>query len=86
MLLSLSKVMEKILKLQITDHLKKHDVFYRFQSGFRSNCSTASALLQVTNDIRINMSKNIATIVLLFDFFKVFDSVFHELVIDKVVD
>lgn len=82
---SLSKVLEKALKWQISDHLKEHDLLFKFQSGFRPNHSTTSTLLQITNDIRNNMSRNVATVLLLLDFSKTFDSVSHSLLAGKLV-
>lgn len=84
MLPSLSKSFERVLKKQMVDYMDERSLTFRFQSGFRSGYSTSSALLQVTNDIRINMGKNVATVLLLLDFSKAFDSVSHLLLLRKL--
>jgi len=81
---SISKVLERMVKWQISEHLKENDLLFEFQSGFRAGYSTASALLKVTNDIRTNLSKNVATVLLLLDFSKAFDSVSHRLLLSKL--
>lgn len=80
MLPSLSKVLERVLKKQMGER----GMLFRFQSGFRSGYSTSTALLQVTNDIRIIMSKNLATVLMVLDFSKAFDSVSHSILLYKL--
>lgn len=54
------------------------------QSGFRQNRSTTTALLNVTEDIRIGLNKNNASVLVLLDFSKAFDSVNHNILISKL--
>lgn len=84
MLPALSKALERLLKNQIVRYMEGAGLLFRFQSGFRAGYSTTSALLHVTNDIRVNMSKNVATVLLLLDFSKAFDSVSHDLLLGKL--
>ena len=44
-----SKVFEKLVNNRIADHLKKCDLLYYFQYGFRSSQSTADLLTVVSN-------------------------------------
>ena len=43
------------------------------QTGFRSGHSTQTALLKLTDDIRLGTDKKLVTLLLLFDFSKAFD-------------
>ena len=47
-----SKIFEKILPAQITEHLDKFQIMTPFQFGFRKNISTQDALVYVTEIIR----------------------------------
>ena len=71
----LSKVLEKLVHDQITLFLKKNSILDPMQTGFRKHSSTETALLKLTDDIRIGMSKRLITILLQFDFSKAFDTV-----------
>ena len=81
---SVSKALEKVMKCQITDHLNEFEPLCDRQSAFRPNPSTVTALLDVTEEIRRNMDKNLATVLLLLDFSKAFDSVPHDLLLRKL--
>ena len=57
-----SKVLDKIAHDQITEYLN-------------SNHSTQTALLKLTDDLRMAIDKKKLTLLLLFDFSKAFDTV-----------
>ena len=46
-----SKLLEKVVAEQLTEHLRKHDLLETFQSAYKPNDSTETALLQVSNDV-----------------------------------
>ena len=46
-----------------------------FQSAYRQNHSTETALLKVMNDILLNMNNQCVTMLILFDLSAVFDTV-----------
>ncbi|KAJ4446425.1 hypothetical protein ANN_13121 [Periplaneta americana] len=54
------------------------------QSGFRNGHSTSTALLNVTEDIRAAMDKRQATVLVLLDYSKAFDSVDFDLLLTKL--
>lgn len=81
---ALSKVLEILLKVQIRDFLRENKLIRELQSGFRSGHSTATALMKVTCDIKNAMDKKMTTVLLLLDFSKAFDSVDHNLLLDKL--
>jgi len=81
---ALSKVLEKIVHKQVCNYLIENNLFCIFQSGFRTKHSTTTALLCVTEDIRLAMEKRLATLLTLFDFSKAFDCVYRPLLLEKL--
>lgn len=77
----LSKVIESEVHRQVTEFLSKSNLFNSFQSGFRAGHSTTTALLKVTEDIRLNMENRLVTVLVLIDFSNAFNSVDHELLL-----
>ena len=77
----LSKVLEKIAHDQIKEYLnninKNHNtsILDPLQAGFRKHHSTQTALLKLTDDIRMAIDNRRLTLLLLFDFSKAFDSI-----------
>ena len=71
----LSKVLEKIAHDQITEYLNKNSLLDPLQAGFRKHHSTQTALLKLTEDIRIGIDNRKLTLLLLFDFSKAFDKI-----------
>ncbi|XP_031777491.1 uncharacterized protein LOC116415943 [Nasonia vitripennis] len=63
----LSKVLEKIVHEQISDFLASKKILDPFQTGFRHNHSTQTALLKLTEDIRtgIDSDRQLLTILLM---------------------
>lgn len=84
LLCSMSKALEKIVHTQLTKHLTENNLMDPFQSGFRKNFSTTSALLKVTDDIRFAMDQKKLTFLILFDFSKAFDMVDHKILLAKL--
>ena len=56
------------------------------QTGFRSGHSTQTALLKLTDDIRLGINRKRVTLLLLFDFSKAFDSVCHVTLLQKLLE
>ena len=71
----LSKALEKIAHTQIREYLNKNNLHYPLQTGFRRHHSTQTALIKITDDIRMAIDKTKITQLLLFDFSKAFDTI-----------
>ena len=56
----LSKVLEKVVLIQLQSFLENNSVLEKFQSGFRSRHSTESALLKVHNDIALSVDAKLS--------------------------
>ena len=62
---------------QLYNYLESRLLINDFQTGFREGHSTQTALLRLTDDIPLGMDQRCVTLLLLFDFSKVFDNVCH---------
>ena len=71
----LSKVLEMFVHDQITAYLFKNNLLDPLQTGFRKSSSTETALIKLTDDIRLSVSKKQITILLQFDFNRAFDTI-----------
>ena len=64
--------------------IKKHNLLYKYQFGFRSNHSTTHALLDVTEYIYNALDEGNYVIGAYIDLKKAFDSVSHEILLQKL--
>lgn len=77
----LSKLLEKVLNLQIQNHLKENNILPDIQSGFRPNHGCSTALLKVIDDILSARDTNKPTALVLLDYSKAFDTISHRLLL-----
>ncbi|KAJ4446880.1 hypothetical protein ANN_13580 [Periplaneta americana] len=81
---TLSKALERIVHRQLIDYLHRYELLDTHQLGFRTRHGTATALLEVTEDIRKTMDERKITILTLLDFNKAFDTVNIDLLTRKL--
>ena len=57
--------------------MKNHSLYPKFQSSYRQNHSTETALVKVTNDILMKMNTQEVTSLVMLDLSAAFDTVNH---------
>ena len=83
-LTQLSKVIEKVVALRIMTHVSDQQMVECFQSAYRKNHSTETALLYVTSAVKTAMDKKQGIILLLVDFSSAFDTINHNILIRRL--
>lgn len=85
---AVSKVVEKVLLSQITEHLDAADppLLAPNQSGYRRGYSTTTALTKEVHDLYSNLDENRCTVMVLVDFSLAFNCVDHRLLRNKLRD
>ena len=77
----LSKVLERVVNLQLRDYVTRHGLQEKMQSAYRANHGTETALLRVQNDIAMALSEKKATLLVLLDLSCAFDTVDHAILL-----
>lgn len=80
----LSKVLEKVVLVQVLKYLEKINIIPKFQSGFRKAHGTETALLQVTDDLTEASDMGLSTIMVLLDYSRAFDCLEPKLLLAKL--
>ena len=76
-LVMVSKVIEKAVSAQLTDHVRTHHLEEWFQSAYKTHHSTETALVKVYNDILRAIDDNRSVLLPLLDLSVAFDTVDH---------
>ena len=81
-----SKLLEKAVVIQLTDHVMGHHLDETFQSAYKNFHSTETALVRVQNDILCAIDNNESVILLLLDLSDAFDTVGHSILLSRLRD
>ena len=84
LLSNINKILEKLMYARVYKFLDQMKCFYSLQFGFRNRHSTAHALIEITERIRSALDDNMAACGIFIDLQKAFDTVNHEILIDKL--
>jgi hypothetical protein len=79
-----SKVLEKLVKMQLSSYLSENNIITNLQFGFRSDKSITDALFNVAKTITESVGRNKRVIVAFLDLAKAFDSVDRSKLIQKL--
>ena len=69
---------------QIHTHMTTHSLYPEFQSSYRKNNSTETALVRVTNDILMKMNTQEVTLLVMLDLSAAFDTVNHNILLTRL--
>ena len=81
---SVARVFEKLIYCQLYEFCTKHDVLGHNQWGFRSQHSTAMALIDCSNNWLINIDRGDITSTVLLDIRKAFDTIDHDILLNRL--
>ena len=79
-----SKILEKLMCKRLLNFLKKKQLFYKFQFGFRDGHSSYMALMILTDKLTKALDDGEYAIGLFLDFRKAFDTVDHSILLHKL--
>ena len=71
------KLIERIVKSRLDEHLSSNNLNIKEQSGYKKNHSTETVLITIVNDLLVASDQNSATVVMLLDLSAAFDTVDH---------
>ena len=80
----IAKVFESLVHSQVYDYLQHRGILHHAQSGFRPKHSTQDVLLKTVDDWRLSLSRNEVVGAVFVDLSKAFDSISHELLLQKL--
>lgn len=80
----LSKLLERVVAKQLTDHMTQHNLHDVFQSAYRAKHSTETALIKIKCDIDQALERGEGTILLLLDLSAAFDTLDHGIILDRL--
>ncbi len=80
----LSKLIERVVALQLVDHLLNNGLMDKFQSTYREGHSTETVLLRVQNDILMELDKGKVVMLVLVDLSAAFDTIDHEILLKRL--
>ncbi len=80
----ISKIFEKFIFKQLYEFFQANKLFYNSQYGFRAEHSTEFAALEVIDRIMVEMDKSHIPTNIYFDLSKAFDTLDHNILLDKL--
>ena len=80
----LSKLVERVVLLQLTDHVSRNDLLERNPSAYRQNHSTETALLHFTNCLLESTDQGYVSILSLLDLSAAFDTSDHSILLERL--
>ena len=79
-----SKLIERLMYNRLIDYINENKLLYKFQFGFQKGKSTYMALIMLVDKISEALDKGELVIGVFLDFSKAFDTVDHDILIEKL--
>ena len=83
-LLTVSKIIEKLMKNRVDDFFQRNNVMYDKQFGFRVGYNTTDAILDLINKCTSALDSKLYTVVVFLDLARAFDTVDRDIMIKKL--
>ena len=80
----MSKILEKVVCMQINEYLLSNNILPTKQSGFRAGRSTATAQIDVIDDLLSGQDRGEGSILILLDYSRAFDTINTSLLLAKL--
>ena len=77
----ISKLTERVVLKRLTDHILCNNLHEQFQSAYKPNHSTETALMRVQNDILMSADNKRGVVLIMLDLSAAFDTVDHSLLL-----
>ena len=80
-----SKVLERCVLDQLSEHLESNNCMGEFQSAYRKHHSCETAITKISNDILCSLDDNECTFLLFLDLSAAFDTVDHKILLSRLL-
>ena len=80
----ISKIIEKLVLVQISHHLSANNLLNQFQSAYRPGHSTETALLKIVNDLLLSLDDGKISVLASLDLSAAFDTIDHNILLHRL--